>query len=186
MASGAFLGAWLVKQDRLVHYHPLLFVAGFATNPLVGAFQRERGSPFMIEQGRLPPGRVVAIGAECNPVGLGELRPVNVLMALFAFDGCRLEVRIDQLGLHVWRFVAIDAGGSPMCAQQREGRLGMIKALQIFPRIGRVTRLTTRRLPIRSHLFHGLVELALMRVLMAHRARAVVEAINYRVLGLRS
>src|SRR5438445_614085 len=116
MASGAFLGAWLVKQDRLVHYHPLLFVAGFATNPLMGAFQRERGSPFMIEQGRLPPGRVVAIGAECNPVGLGELRTVNVLMALFAFAECRLKLRIDQLGLYVSRFLPIDAHRSPIYA----------------------------------------------------------------------
>lgn len=73
-----------------------------------------------------------------------------------------------------------------MRPEQRKRCLGMIKPLQIFPRIRRMTRLTTRRLAVHPDLFHGLVELALMRVLMAHGARAVVEAVDHRVFGLGS
>jgi len=49
-----------------------------------------------------------------------------------------------------------------------------------------MTRLTTRRLAVHPDLFHGLVELAFMRVLMADGAGAVVEAVDHRVLGLGS
>ena len=80
-----------------------------------------------------PGSGVVAISTGRNPICFGELGTVNVFMAVLALAGRRLEVRIDQLGPHIGRLVAIHAGGSSMRAQQREGRLGMIKSLQIFP-----------------------------------------------------
>lgn len=91
----------------------------------------------------------MAIGAGGNPVGLGELSTVSILMALFATGGRRLEVCVNQARFHVGRFVAIDAACGAMSAHQGERSLGMIKALQVFPGFGRMTGPATGRCPVR-------------------------------------
>ena len=68
----------------------------------------------MIEKRWLPLRSVVAIGAGSNTAGIGKLRPVNVLVALFAFARSRLEIHIHHARFKVWRFMTVDACCAPM------------------------------------------------------------------------
>lgn len=109
-----------------------------ASHVLVRSSQRELGALVMIELRRLPLHAGVAFRA-MRHVGLGELLPVNVFVAVFALGRRRLEVRIDELGFEIRGFVAIDASRRPMRPQQRELGLRMIEAGQFLPRFRGVT-----------------------------------------------
>lgn len=145
----------------------------------VHTLQRERRAAVVIEERRLPFVAVVAIGAECR-VPFRELLPMRVLVALLALFGRGLEVHVHHRGLEVRRFVAIDAGGSAMCAQQWESRRRMIELGQFLPRLGGMARLASSR-PTRSFcLLHALVELPLVRIGVTTRTAQIGPVIDRR------
>jgi hypothetical protein len=82
----------------------------------------------MIEKRGFPFQTSMTIGACRHFPCIGELRSVDVLVTEFALGGSRLEIRIHQFRPHIQWFVAVNAGSSPMCTQQRKCRLGVIKA----------------------------------------------------------
>ena len=113
----------------------------------------------------------MAIGAGRYLIGLRELFPMGILVALLALGGRLFEVGVDEFGFEIRRLVAINTGHRPVRALQREASLVMIEALQVPPSLGRVTGLTPHRLAVGSHLHHAFLELALVRILVAATAR---------------
>lgn len=169
-----------VKEDLLAVYRAEKLVAAGAGDIAVLAFQGELGPLVMVEQGRLPFGCVVAVATWCDliRIELRELPVVDILMALLALLRRLLEVHIDELGFQVRRLVAIDAGDRAMRAGQWKRRRAVIKAVQLFPGLGRVAGLAAHRLAILADLGHALLELSMMHVLMAGRARQVFELVG--------
>lgn len=133
MARGAFLRSRLVEEHLFAFYCAHALVAGLAAHALVGSLQREGRARFVIEQGGFPASSVVAVRAGRAAIGFRELCSMHVLVALFALGGRGFEVHVDQSGFQVGWLVAIDASGGAMGSRQREGRLVMIEALQLFP-----------------------------------------------------
>ena len=74
--------------------------------------QGEAGTLLVVEERRLPLGRVVALGTRRDAVSVCELLPVNVVMALLAFVRCGLKIDIHHPGFHVGWLMTIDAGGT--------------------------------------------------------------------------
>lgn len=114
MAGRAFFRGRLVEQHRFAAHRLNVLVAGFAVHILMRPLQRKGGTALVVEQGWLPFKAVVAVGALGDLAGIGELRPVDVLMALFAFGWRRLEVGLHQLGPQIRRLVAIDTSRAAM------------------------------------------------------------------------
>jgi len=83
----------------------------------------------------------VTVGAGRNAI-FSKLPAVNILMAIFTLGGCGREIRRNELGLHIWRLVAIDAGCGLMRSHQWERSLRMIEAREFLPRLRRVASLT--------------------------------------------
>ena len=126
MAGYAVLGRRFIKQDPFCSDFLEQLVAFPALHVLVGPPQGE-GSPFIVvEQGRLPFHRVVAVGAR-GRFPLGELLSVDILVTVLAHRRRRLEIGIDELGPEVRRLVTVDARRRPMRTLQRELGLGMIE-----------------------------------------------------------
>ena len=105
----------LVKEHRFPADHLKVFVAGFATQVLMGPFQGKAGA-LMVEKRWLPLEAVVAGGAGGVLAGAGELAAVDVLMALLALRRSSLEIGLRQFRSQVGRPVAVNAGGSAMSA----------------------------------------------------------------------
>ncbi len=97
------------------------------------AFEREGRPLVMIEQRRLPLGRVMAIRARGDLISFRELFPVRILVALLALGRRLFEVGINQLGLEVRRLVAINTGHRAVRALQRERSLIVVKAIEFPP-----------------------------------------------------
>ena len=133
VAGCAFFRSWLVEENRFAFHFSPQSVASFAANALVSTCQRESGTPLVIETRWLPLRGVVTIGAGSNTAGIGKLRPVNVVVALFTFGGSRFEIHVHHAGFKIRWLMTIDAGCTPMCAHQSEAGLRVIKFLQIFP-----------------------------------------------------
>lgn len=93
MARCALLRRWLVEQNFLPIHHPGQRVTLRAARLLVRPCQRERGSLVVIEERWLPLGTVVARNATGNPI-LGELLPMDVLVAVFALRRRPFEVHV--------------------------------------------------------------------------------------------
>ncbi len=95
----------------------------------VFAFQGELGPFVVIEQRRLPLGGIVTVSALGHLIReeLGELRSVDVFMAILALIRCLLEVHIDQFRLQILRFMAVDARHGAMRPCQREGGCAVIE-----------------------------------------------------------
>ena len=169
-----------VEQDLLAVDWPEKLMAAGAGHIAVLAFQGELGPLVMIKQGRLPLGRVVAVpaGSDLVRIELRKLPAVDIFMALLALLRRLFEVHIDELGFQIRRLVAIDAGDGSMRARQGERCRAVIKAVQLFPGFRRVTGLAAHGLPVFAELGHPLLELPVMHVLMAARARQVFEVVG--------
>jgi len=128
VARRAILGCGLVKQYRLAFYCPGLFMASCASHVAMHSLEREACSSVMIEQRRLPLSAVMAVGAECGAIGLDELGAVNIGVATLASRGRHLEIDIDEFGLQIRRFVAIDASYRAVRSDQRKRGLGVVEA----------------------------------------------------------
>lgn len=118
MTRRAVFRRGFVKEHRFPADHLNVFVAGFATQVLVGPLQGKAGAPLMVEKRWLPFEAVVTGGAGGVLAGAGELAAVDVLMALLALRRSSLEIGLHQFRSQVGRPVAVNAGGSAMSAYQ--------------------------------------------------------------------
>ena len=109
---------------------------------------------------------------------LRELTAMDVFVALLALFRRFLEVHVDELGFHVGRLVAIDAGDRAMRAGQRKRGSAVVKTVQFFPGLGRVAGLAAHRLSVLPGLGHPLLELPVMHVFMAGRTRQVFKVVR--------
>lgn len=132
MTGGAVLGRRFIEKDSLGGNDPSQLVTLRAAHILVSATQGE-GRPFVvIEQGGLPPGRVVTIRTESN-FACRELLSVNVLVTVLALGRGRLKINVGDLGLEIRRLMAVDAGGRAVSTEQSKLRLGMVKPGEFLP-----------------------------------------------------
>lgn len=127
MTRGAFPGSGLVEQYLPGRNRPDQLVAGLATNILVDALERERRPCVVVEQRRFPFRAVVAFPAR-RGLPLGELPAVDIFVTVLALGRSRSEVHVHELGLHVWRLMAIDASGRAVRSYQGERSLGVIES----------------------------------------------------------
>ena len=81
--------------------------------------ERESGSGVVIERGGIPLHTVVTVGARRFPAYC-KLSAVNVLVTVFTARRRCFEIRINQFGTHVLRFVAVDTSSGAVSSQQRE------------------------------------------------------------------
>lgn len=131
----------------------------------------------MIEQRGLPLSTVMATVTARIPL-LGELLPVNILVAVLALSRGCLEIHVRQLGFQIGWLVAIRARRCTMRPNQRERRLGVIEPRQFLPRLGGVARLAAGRLSILTGLPHALLELAFVRIGVAGSAIHILPVVN--------
>lgn len=139
--------------------------------------QGELSAFVVIESRGFPLRTVVTIGAE-RDLRLGELAAVRVGMTFFALQWSLGEVRIDQPGSEVWRFVAVDAGHGAMRTHERELGLGMIEAGEVFPVFSGVACFTPGSSAVGAEGFHAFGELVAVRILVTGRTGNVLEMIN--------
>ena len=108
-------------------------------------------------------------------MGLGilgrELPVVRVLVAGLTLRRSAFESRrIFRRG-----FMTVSANDSAMRAQQREFRFTVIKSVDVPPRLGIVASLAAERRAVRAFSRHAVVELALVRILVAGGTSPVLE-----------
>ena len=178
MAGGTFLGSGLIEQYLPARDGPDQLVAGFATNVLVNALERESRARVVIKQRRFPFRAVMAFRAGCV-LSLGKLSAVDVLVTILALGWSRFEVHVHERGLHVRRLVAINAGGRAMRPHEGERSLGVIKSGKLFPRLSGMASFASRRRSISPHHRHACLELRLVGVFVATGAAQILPAINY-------
>ena len=145
------------------------------------AREREARTPLVIEEGRLPFRRIVAIGARRDPVPIGELRAMDVLMTFFTLLRGRFEIHVHHSGFQVRRLMAVYASGAAMRPHQRKTGLRMIEFLQVFPRTSRMAGFAASLCAIGAPLQHSILELPLMRIGVTDCARTVLKAVQHRM-----
>src|SRR5207302_10559259 len=95
---------------------------------------------------------------------------MDILVALLALFRRFFEVHIHELGFHVRRLVAVDAGNRSMRARQWKRRRAVVKSVQFFPGLRGVTGLAAHLLSVLSDLVHYLLELTLLQRLLTGRS----------------
>lgn len=161
MATRALRRRGLVEKHLFVRYFTELRVAPLAGRVLVCALQRKEGL-LVIEVRRPPAVRVVAFRAARHTIGVGELRPMWVVMTLLARCGSGLEIHVHELALHGRRAVAADALNRLVSAGEIKLGGGVIEPLQVVPSLRRVAGLATGGFAMLSNTFHPRAELAAM------------------------
>ena len=183
MAGHAILWRGLVEEHRFVSDGFGQFMTLGALDVLVGAAQGEGCAFVVIEQGRLPLHAVVAVGAG-GRLAFSKLFSVDILVAILTEGGGRLEIHINELGLEVWRLVAVDACSCTVRPEQGKLGLGMVETGELLPRLGGMAGLATRWGAVGADLLHTLVELTLVDILVATGAVQRFPVINDVGLGL--
>lgn len=79
----------------------------------MGTTQREIRSLVVIKERGLPLHAVVTFGA-ASDFGLRELLSMNVFVAVLAKRRSRFEINVDEFGLEIGRFMAVDTGRGAM------------------------------------------------------------------------
>lgn len=148
------------------------FVAARAGYVSVLSLERELSSLVMIKKRWLPLGSVVAIPARSDLifVQLSKLSAVNVFVAFFALLWGLLEVHVQHARFKIGWFVAINTGDRAVGADQREGGGPVIEAIQLTPGLCVMAGFAPHRLAVGTCLGHALLELPVMRVIVAGRA----------------
>jgi hypothetical protein len=131
----------------------------------------------VVEQGRLPFHAVVTLGAGRDSA-LRKLQAMNVRMACFALRRSCLEIRIDQPGFWSRWFMAADALGNSMSANQGEARSGMIEPGEFLPRLAGMASLALEPLSTCCRLPHELKESFLVWISVATCASQVLPVIT--------
>lgn len=126
----------------------------------------------------------MALGARRHLAAIGELRAVDVFMALLTLARSRLEIGLHQSGPQIRRLVTIDTSCPAMRTQEGKGGLGVIKRPQVVPRVRVVAGFATGRYPACADQLHAFFELPLVRVGMAYGAGAIIKVKNRSILQL--
>jgi len=126
----------------------------------------------VIERGRNPVLRVVAVAA-VGPGILGhELPVVRVVVASFAL----LRGALESRGIIRRRLVTIAANDGAMRAQQWKLRSTVVKSIDVRPGFGRVASLAAEWGAVRPFSRHAVVEFSLVGILVACRACPIFES----------
>lgn len=108
---------------------------------------------------------------------LGELAAVDVFMALLAFLRGLLEVHVGHFCFEVRWLVAVDTSDRPVRTHQREGRRAVVEAIQFAPGFGVVAGLASGGLAVGRDFDHAILELTVVRILVAGLAGEILEVI---------
>ena len=119
----------------------------------------------------------MAVSARRDAARIGELRAVDVLVALLALRGGCLEVHVHHSRFHVGWLMAVNAGRTAVRSQQGKTGPGMIELLQVFPGDGGMAGFASGACSIGAPLLDAILELAFMRIAVADGARAVLKAV---------
>lgn len=125
----------------------------------------------VVKRRRYPLLNIVAVRAMGLPVLRHKLSFVEIDVARLALLRRALESRLIRRR----RLVTISARHGAMRAHQRELRLRMVKPVDIRPRPRVVASLAAKRRPVSSSPCHPVVKLPFVRILVAGRARAILE-----------
>jgi len=129
MAIGTLRRRLFIDNYRLGVDHARLLVAFVASHAGVAALQGEMRAGIMVEGGRHPALRIMAVRTR-RFSGLGELAVMGVFVTIFADLGGVLELYFLLAHRH---FVAITALGGAVRPEQREFGLGMVEASHLDP-----------------------------------------------------
>ena len=184
MAVLALPGRVLVEEDLLSLEVAVVLVAPGAGHVLMQALQWKLRALVVIEVRRFPFGRVVTVDARRGAI-LDKLLTVNILMTFLTQEGSCREVCLDQLGLHIGRFVAIDASRDPVRSYQWKLSLRVVETREVLPILSGMTGLAANRCTVRARLLHVLGELAFVRIFVAGLAVQVLPVVEHDRLGLR-
>lgn len=126
----------------------------------------------------------MALGARRHFAAIGELRTVDIFMALLTLARSCLEIGLHQPGSQIRRLMTIDTSRPAMRAQEGKGCPGMIKPSQVVPRVSVVAGFATSRYPAGADQLHPFLELSLVGIGMAYGAGPVIKVKNRGILQL--
>lgn len=120
----------------------------------------------------------MTLGAARNPVAVGELRPMWVLMTLRALSGRRMKVGVQERPFHGSGAMACGAFRRPVCAYQRKCCAAMVEQTEVVPLSRRMARLASQRAASGVDAHHACAELAAMGIGVACFASQRIEVIG--------
>ena len=179
MAVNTFVGCVLVNRDRLFADKLGLDVAFGARHVRMASRQGKVGACVVVECRRNPMLSGVAVPAMGFGVLGRKLPVVRVLVAGFALLRCSLESRrIFRRGL-----VTIAANDGAVRSKQGEFRFAVVKPVDVRPGLGIVASLAAERHSVCPFPCHAVVELALVRILVAGGASPVFKFERKNLVG---
>ena len=170
MTCRALQGCGLIEEHSFAGDEPNRIVTALTFHALVAALQRKLRALVVIECGRHPSLRGVALRARNFLPSGDELAAMRIGMALLA--PLRRSLELDFLLTWSW-FVATVAGHCPMSPEQREFRLAVVEALDVYPRFRVVACFAAKGSAIRPAACHPIVEFSMVRIGVAGRATAI-------------
>ena len=174
MAVYALVGCVLIYDDQFFTHESGLQVALGTRHVGMASGESEMRPGVVIESGRHPALRVVAIGA----VGLGilgdKLAVVNVIVASLTLLWCALESRFVSGG----GFVAVAADHRSMRADKWEISFGMIEAVDVRPGLDVMASFATKGSPIGALACHAIVEFPFVRIFVTGGAIPIFEMVR--------
>lgn len=179
MAIRTLVRRVLVDHDGLFVHEARLDVALGARNVGVAAGERQSCFRVMIEGGRHPALRIMAICAMRLAVFRLELSVMRIVVTRFTGLGRTLKARLVSSR----RLVALATGNRPVRTKQGELGLRMVEAIDIAPRLDVVTRFATKRLPVGAAAGHTIVELTFVGILVAGGAGAILKVKRKYLVG---
>ena len=129
MAIGTLRRRLFVDDHRLGFDHARLLMAFVASHACVAALQREMRPRVMVEDGRHPALRIMAVRARCFP-GLCELAVMGVFVTILA--DLRRALKLYFFFAYR-RLMAITALGGAVRSKQGELGFRMVEAIYVCP-----------------------------------------------------
>lgn len=142
-----------------------------ARNIRVAPLQWEMGPRVVVESRGNPALRIVAIRAS-GLRGLRKLACMRIFVTILANLRSALELHFLRSHRH---FMAITALDGPVRALQRKFRFRVVKTVDVRPRPHVMTGFAAQRRAVRAALRHAVLELAVMRIVVACRTGQVLE-----------
>ena len=183
MTSGTLFRCGLVEQNGFALNHLGQLVTAGAAHVLVRATQCESSTLVVIKQRRFPFHAVVTFGAT-RDISLRELLAMHILVAVLTLRRSSFEIDIQQVGLKIWRLVAVDARGSAVRPQEREFRLRVIESREFLPSPGGVAGFAPSLRTVSPDLLHAFFELPLMGIAMTTSTVQIAPMVDNSGLGV--
>ena len=140
----------------------------------------KRGAPVVVEQGRLPLRRVVAIRASRIFSVARELPGVLIVVAFLAFGWGTLEIHVALRGFQVRRAVAGRASDGSVSSGQRKPGRRMIETREVPPGFCGMADFASGASSGCRPLRHAFRKLAFVRVRVAGRAGPLFHPVTGR------